>query len=54
MSDDACVRSTKISVSYKVSDITGLGSSRVGENGGAPPFGEHRPPKYNKKQLYFG
>ena len=21
----------------------------VGENGGAPPFGEHRPPKYNEK-----
>ena len=22
---------------------------KLGENGGAPPFGEHRPPKYNKK-----
>ena len=22
---------------------------QVGENGGAPPFGEHRPPKYNEK-----
>ena len=21
----------------------------IGENGGAPPFGEHRPPKYNEK-----
>ena len=26
----------------------------VGENGGAPPFGEHRPPKYNEKWLCFG
>ena len=34
--------------------FNGLVSDRVGENGGAPPFGEHRPPKYNKKQLYFG
>ena len=21
----------------------------LGENGGAPPFAEHRPPKYNEK-----
>ena len=24
-----------------------IGFSPIGENGGAPPFGEHRPPKYN-------
>ena len=34
---------------YRARQIVFFCLYQIGENGGAPPLGEHRPPKYNKK-----